>query len=91
MKDMQGFGIVMNFVIFPIFFLSGALYPLGNLPVYVRVLTYVDPLTYGLDGLRGALIGVSTFPIGFDFLLMSAISLIMVFLGAYFFEKSESA
>jgi ABC-2 type transport system permease protein len=91
MKDMQGFGIVMNFVIFPIFFLSGALYPLGNLPVYVRVLTYVDPLTYGLDGLRGALIGVSTFPIGFDLLLMSAISLIMVFLGAYFFEKSESA
>ena len=91
MKDMQGFGIVMNFVIFPIFFLSGALYPLGNLPVYVRVLTYVDPLTYGLDGLRGALIGVSTFPIGFDLLVMSAISLIMVFLGAYFFEKSESA
>jgi ABC-2 type transport system permease protein len=88
---MQGFGIVMNFVIFPIFFLSGALYPLGNLPVYVRVLTYIDPLTYGLDGLRGALIGVSTFPIGFDLLLMTAISLIMVFLGAYFFEKSESA
>jgi len=91
MKDMQGFGTVMNFVIFPIFFLSGALYPLGNLPVYVRVLTYIDPLTYGLDGLRGALIGISTFSMGFDLLLMTAISLVMVFLGAYFFEKSESA
>ncbi len=91
MKDMQGFGIVMNFVIFPIFFLSGALYPLSNLPVYFRILTYVDPLTYGLDGLRGALIGVSAFPIGFDLLIMSSVSLVMVFLGAFFFEKSENA
>jgi ABC-2 type transport system permease protein len=91
MKDMQGFGIVMNFVIFPIFFLSGALYPLGNLPVWVRVLSFADPLTYGVDGLRGALIRVSSMPAAFDLAVMAAISVTMVALGAWFFEKSESA
>jgi len=91
MKDMQGFSIVMNFIVFPLFFLSGALYPLGNLPIYVRVLSYADPLTFGIDGLRGSLINVSTFPIGVDAAVMAGFSLIMVFLGAYFFERTESA
>ncbi|MDD4857386.1 MAG: ABC transporter permease [Candidatus Krumholzibacteria bacterium] len=91
MKDMQGFSIVMNFIVFPLFFLSGALYPLGNLPVFVRVLSYADPLTFGIDGLRGALIDVSSLPIALDLAIMVGFSLIMVFLGAYFFEKTESA
>lgn len=91
MKDMQGFGIVMNFVIFPLFFLSGALYPLGNLPWFVRVLSYIDPLTFGIDGLRGSLIRVSSMPILLNLLIMIGFSLFMVFLGAYFFEKTETA
>jgi ABC-2 type transport system permease protein len=90
MKDMQGFSIVMNFVIFPIFFLSGAVYPLKNLPVVVRILSYLDPLTYGIDGLRGSLIGVSIWPVSLSLTIMAGFSLFMVFLGAYFFEKSES-
>jgi ABC-2 type transport system permease protein len=90
MKDMQGFSIVMNFVIFPIFFLSGAVYPLKNLPALVRVLSYADPLTYGIDGLRGSLIGVSLWPLSFNLAVMAAFSLLMVSLGAYFFETSES-
>lgn len=90
MKDMQGFGLIMNFIIFPLFFLSGALYPLGNLPWFVRALSYIDPLTFGIDGLRGSLIGVSSLPILLDLLIMIGFSLVMVFLGAYFFEKSET-
>ena len=90
MKDMQGFGIIMNFIIFPLFFLSGALYPIENLPSFVRYLSYIDPLTYGVDGLRASLIGVSSFSFIFDLTLMVGFSTIMVFLGAYFFEKSES-
>lgn len=91
MKDMQGFSIVMNFIIFPLFFLSGALYPLGNLPGFVRVLSYLDPLTFGIDGLRGSLINVSTLPVLLDLVIMVGFSLVMVGLGAYFFEKTESA
>jgi ABC-2 type transport system permease protein len=90
MKDMQGFSIVMNFVIFPLFFLSGALYPLDNFPGWLRSLSYLDPLTYGIDGLRGVLIGISSYSILFNFILMVAFSLVMIVLGAYFFEKSES-
>jgi ABC-2 type transport system permease protein len=90
MKDMQGFGIIMNFIIFPLFFLSGALYPIENLPSFVRYLSYIDPLTYGVDGLRASLIGVSSFSFIFDLILMVGFSTIMVLLGAYFFEKSES-
>jgi len=90
MKDMQGFNIVFNFVIFPLFFLSGALYPLENFPVWLRYISYIDPLTYGVDGLRGVLIGVSSFPVLFNLVMMIVMSLIMIFLGAYFFEKSEA-
>jgi ABC-2 type transport system permease protein len=90
MKDMQGFSIVMNFVIFPLFFLSGALYPLDNFPVWLKYISHLDPLTYGVDGLRGVLIGISTYSVFLNFLAMLAFSLLMIFLGAYFFEKSES-
>jgi len=90
MKDMQGFNIVFNFVIFPLFFLSGVLYPLDNFPQWLRYVSYVDPLTYGVDGLRGVLIGVSSFSVIFDLVMMTAMSLVMIFLGAYFFEKSEA-
>jgi ABC-2 type transport system permease protein len=89
MKDMQGFSLIMNFIIFPLFFLSGALYPLENFPRWVRYATYVDPLTYGIDGLRASLIGISSFSLVFDFAVLSGVSLALVFLGAYFFEKSE--
>src|SRR6185312_5800513 len=54
LKDMQGFQLIMNFLVMPIFFLSGALYPLSNLPAALAVLTQLDPLSYGVDGLRGA-------------------------------------
>ena len=61
---MQGFQLIMNFLVMPIFFLSGALFPLADLPPALAVVTRLDPLTYGIDGLRGALIGVSHFGAG---------------------------
>jgi len=90
MKDMQGFNIVWNFVIFPIFFLSGALYPVENFPAVLKYLTFLDPLTYGIDGLRAVLIGVSSRPVLLDLGLMLFFSLVTISVGAYFFETSES-
>ncbi len=89
MKDTQGFSMIINFVMFPLFFLSGALFPLQNLPVWIRYISYLDPLTYGVDGLRGILVGVSSFPIILNFIILVGSSLAMVLLGAYFFEKSD--
>lgn len=89
MKDVQGFGIVINLIMFPLFFLSGALYPLENLPGWLRILSYIDPLTYGINGLRGILVGISSFSIIYDFIILLGFSLLMILLGVYFFEKSE--
>lgn len=90
MKDSQGFGLIINFVLFPLFFLSGALYPLNNLPRWIRALALFDPLTYGVDGLRGTLIGVSTHPVLLDFGIMVGFAVLMVILGTVFFQTSES-
>ena len=57
MEDMSGFSLIMNFLIFPLFFLSGALFPLDRFPAGIKVLAYLNPLTYGVDGLRYSLIG----------------------------------
>jgi ABC-2 type transport system permease protein len=90
MRDMQGFNIIMSFVIFPLFFLSGALFPLKNFPLFIRVIAYLDPLTFGVDGLRASLIGHSALPLLLNLVILSAFTVMMLALGAYFFEKSES-
>ncbi len=90
MRDIHGFSTIMNFVIMPLFFLSGALYPLENLPTIIRYISYIDPLTFGVDGLRGVLIGASAFPVAADFFILLGFSLVMIFFGSYLFRKSEA-
>jgi ABC-2 type transport system permease protein len=89
LRDMQGFPIIMNFLVMPIFFLSGALYPLRNLPGPLAVLTRLDPLTYGVDALRGVLIGTTHFGIALDLLALAACAILLFMLGAYRFSKIE--
>lgn len=89
MEDMHGFQLIMNFIIFPVFFLSGAMFPLERLPNWLMLLTYLDPLTYGVDGLRGSLIGVSKFSLFMDIIVLILFSVVMVSLGTYLFEKTE--
>ncbi len=62
MKEMEGFQMVVNFIIMPIFFLSGALFPLDRLPQWLAVLTRLDPLTYGVDLLRQVMLGIGSLP-----------------------------
>src|SRR6202022_1341252 len=52
MRSLQGFQVVMNFLMMPMFFLSGALFPLTNLPGWMTVLTRLNPASYGIDPLR---------------------------------------
>jgi len=89
MKDMHGFQLIMNFVVFPVFFLSGALFPIQGLPKFIKPIVYLDPLTYGVDGLRGALLGSSALPLWLDLVVLSAICILMVTIGSVLFETSE--
>jgi ABC-2 type transport system permease protein len=90
LTDMQGFQMVMGFLIMPIFFLSGALFPLKGLPTAMRIVTRIDPLTYGVDGLRGAMNGVSNFGLGYDFLVLGVVTLLFMALGARQFSRIEA-
>jgi ABC-2 type transport system permease protein len=89
LQNMQGFQLIMNFLVMPIYFLSGALYPLNNLPIGLRIATRIDPLTYGIDGLRGAFIGVSHFSTGANVAVMSVVAVVFLALGARSFAKIQ--
>lgn len=75
-EDFQGFQGINNFLIFPLFFLSSALYPLNNVPDFLRILSSINPLTYCVDGLRFALIHQTHFGLGKDMLVL-AVSLVI--------------
>ncbi len=89
MRDAQGFELIINFVMFPIFFLSGAISPINNLPYILKILAKLNPLSYAVDGIRASLIGHSMHTLGTDLLICSISALFMVMLAAYFFERSE--
>jgi ABC-2 type transport system permease protein len=89
LKDMQGFQMIMNFLVLPIFFLSGALYPLNHLPAFLTALTSIDPLTYGVDGLRGALIARTHFSTALDLSVMVVLAISVTALGAWRFSRIE--
>ena len=90
MKDMQGFQMILNFLIMPIFFLSGALFPITNLPPAILFISRIDPLTYGVDGLRGAITGISMFGIYSDLAAIGALSLLICAVGTALFSKIEA-
>ena len=88
-KDMQGFQLVMNFLVMPIYFLSGALFPLENQKIVMKVITRMDPLAYGVDGLRGTLTGLWHFQTGTDIGVLCLVACCFLALGAYLFSKIE--
>ena len=89
LKDMQGFQMVMNFLVMPLFFLSGALYPLDGLPAAMKVVTRLDPLAYGVDGLRSTLISQPFFGYGLDVAVLAPLAAVFICLGAWRFSKIQ--
>jgi ABC-2 type transport system permease protein len=89
LQDMQGFQLIMNFLVLPIFFLSGALFPLGNIPKVLAFITRLDPLSYGVDGLRGALSGLTQFGFATNLIALAAMAVALLILGAWRFSKIE--
>lgn len=88
--NLEGFMAIMNLIIFPIFFLSGALFPIQAMPSWLKYLMYINPLTYGIDGLRSTLIGVAAFPLWLDFTVLIILCIALATLGSYFFSRMEA-
>lgn len=90
LEDMRAFPFIINFIIMPIFFLSGALFPIDSLPKNVVVVTLFNPLSYGVEGLRGILTGAAHIPFLLSLLVLISASAIMFAIGTYFFSRVEA-
>jgi ABC-2 type transport system permease protein len=89
LQDMQGFQLIMNFLVMPIYFLSGALFPLAGLPVVLKYMTRIDPLSYGIDAMRNLLLGASEFTLLVSLAVLCGASVLFVALGGYSFSKIQ--
>src|ERR1700733_16337682 len=89
LTDFQGFQLIMNFLVMPLFFLSGALFPLRDLPPALNIVVRFNPLSYGVDGLRGALTGVAFFNPALDITVLIAVAALLLFLGGYLFSRIQ--
>jgi ABC-2 type transport system permease protein len=89
MESPEGFQLIGSFLIFPLFFLSGALFPITNLPPWLSPFIFVNPVTYAVDGVRGIMMGISKFSIFFDFAIVSLFAMVMILIGTYAFKKMK--
>jgi len=90
-EETEGFMTIVRMIEFPMFFLSGALLPISiiqGIPVLYQV-QFINPLTYGVDGIRGLLTGAFLLPLWLDVTVMVAFALLFLFLGAYTFSRME--
>ncbi len=89
MTSFQGFGTIMNFVIMPMWFLSGALFPMKGIPWWLNILVRINPLTYGVDLVRRLVLGFSFYPLWFDLGFLIIFSVITTVAAVYFFNRGE--
>jgi ABC-2 type transport system permease protein len=90
LESLEGFQVISTFVVFPLFFLSGALFPVDNkLPLWLQGLVKLNPLTYAVDGVRGALLNVNTFPFYLDLSVISFFAVMMFLWGSFLFSRMK--
>ncbi len=89
LSDMQAFPLIINFLIMPLFFLSGALFPVGNVTGVLEDIIKFNPLSYGVDGIRGALVGQIHFGFANDFIFLIIVTAVVLAIGTYLFSKVE--
>jgi ABC-2 type transport system permease protein len=90
MRSFEGFGAIMNFLVMPLFLLSGALFPLQGLPRWLGILVHLNPLTYGVDLMRGSLLGERHFMIGTSLAVLAGFTLLMTAGAVWQFNRQDS-
>lgn len=90
LESLEGFQVISSFVVFPLFFLSGALFPVDNkLPIWLQGMVKLNPLTYAVDGVRGALLNISSFPFYIDLTVITVFAVLMFLLGSILFSRMK--
>lgn len=89
LENMQGFQLIMNFLVMPMFFLSGALYPINNLPKVFSIIVSLDPLAYGVDALRTILIGRSHYGLNLDVTVLVIVGFVFLAIGTRLFSRIQ--
>ena len=87
LQSPEGFTLVINFVMWPMFFFSGALFPVSNLSGWLYAVTFINPLTYGVDAVRGIILGTYQFPIFLDVTVMLVFAVIAMGIGVLSFRR----
>jgi ABC-2 type transport system permease protein len=87
MQTFEGFGVISNFVVLPLYFLSGGVFPITNLPPWMTVLVHLNPMTYGVDLMRRALDQPTTFPLGVDLAVVTGFGVAMFALALVLFRR----
>jgi ABC-2 type transport system permease protein len=90
LEDMQGFQLIMNFLVMPIFFFSGALFPLAGLPPAMAWIAASDPLAYGVDGLHGALAGNFHWGPAVDLTVLGLSAALVLAVGSRLFSRMQA-
>lgn len=91
-ESFESFSVIMNFIVMPMFFLSGAMYPVKVLPFILRIATKINPLTYGIDGLKHTILkgsGIHDFPLITDMLVLSGSSILFIIIAGLLFERKK--
>ncbi len=90
MRDMQAFPLIMNFIMMPLFFLSGSLFPANGTGKGLALIVKLNPLSYGVDGIRGALSGGVHGSFVTDLIVLTLVAFAMVWIGGWLFKGTEA-
>ncbi len=88
-ESFEGFRVTSSFLAFPMFFLSGALFPIDDLPAWLTWFVVVNPLTYSVDALRGLMVGQHVYAYATSIAVLAGFTLAMVLVGAWSFQRMQ--
>jgi|YelNatPaOPRAMG01_1025707.scaffolds.fasta_scaffold07066_2 ABC-2 type transport system permease protein len=88
-ETFESFGMIMNFIIFPLIFLSGAFFPLQGAPEWLKIISFANPLTYGVEAIRYTIIGFSSIPFSLSLTVIIVFSFVMILLGGVAFSRQK--
>lgn len=86
-QTIENFGVIMNFIIFPLIFLSGGLFPLQEAPTWLQIVSYLDPLTYGVNVLRETIVNITFLPFWLNFSILCIFSFVAILIGGASFNR----